>query len=270
MCHYCGYEEPAYQRCPECDSKYIGGFRAGTQQIEELVQAEFPQAKILRMDMDTTRQKDGYEKILETFANQEADILIGTQMIVKGHDFPNVTLVGILAADLSLYGDDYRAGERTFQLLTQAAGRAGRGSQKGQVVIQTYNPEHYAIETAAKQDYASFYEMEIGYRQMMGYPPVENLLVVLISGGDECLLETACMHLKQYAERLGKGKVKIIGPASPYVGKVNDVYRRVLYLKHAEYSVLISMKDKLEQYIQLNSGFQTLWIQYDFNPMNIF
>ena len=270
VCHYCGYEEPAYQRCPECDSKYIGGFRAGTQQIEELVQAEFPQAKILRMDMDTTRQKDGYEKILETFANQEADILIGTQMIVKGHDFPNVTLVGILAADLSLYGDDYRAGERTFQLLTQAAGRAGRGSQKGQVVIQTYNPEHYAIETAAKQDYASFYEMEIGYRQMMGYPPVENLLVVLISGGDECLLETACMHLKQYAERLGKGKVKIIGPASPYVGKVNDVYRRVLYLKHAEYSVLISMKDKLEQYIQLNSGFQTLWIQYDFNPMNIF
>ena len=135
--------------CPSCGSKHIGGFRAGTQQIEELVKKEFPDARVLRMDMDTTKEKDGHEKILEAFANEEADILIGTQMIVKGHDFPNVTLVGVLAADLSLYADDYRAGERTFQLLTQAAGRAGRGSEKGEVVIQTYSPEQYSIETAA-------------------------------------------------------------------------------------------------------------------------
>ena len=139
VCHYCGYEEPQVNLCPSCGSPYIGGFKAGTQQIEELVKRQFPSARVLRMDMDTTKAKDGHEKILETFANEEADILIGTQMIVKGHDFPNVTLVGILAADMSLYSNDYRAGERTFQLLTQAAGRAGRGSSKGEVIIQTYS-----------------------------------------------------------------------------------------------------------------------------------
>ena len=131
--------------CPECGSDHIGEFRAGTQQIEEIVKTVFPQARVLRMDMDTTRQKDGHEKILSAFANEEADILVGTQMIVKGHDFPNVTLVGMLAADMSLYTDDYRSGERTFQLLTQAAGRAGRGEKEGEAVIQTYSPDHYAI-----------------------------------------------------------------------------------------------------------------------------
>ena len=149
------------QNCPSCGSHFIGGFRAGTQQIEELVKRQFPQARVLRMDMDTTKNKDGHEKILETFENGGADILIGTQMIVKGHDFPNVTLVGILAADLSLYSDDYRSAERTFQLLTQAAGRAGRGKREGEVVIQTYSPEHYSIEKAEAQDYEGFYQEEM-------------------------------------------------------------------------------------------------------------
>lgn len=270
VCHYCGYEEKAQQICPECGSKHISGFRAGTQQIEDVVRKEFPQARVLRMDMDTTREKDGYEKILEQFSNGEADILIGTQMIVKGHDFPNVTLVGILAADLSLYADDYRAGERTFQLLTQAAGRAGRGKEKGEVVIQTYSPDHYAIETAARQDYEAFYEEEISYRELMGYPPAEQLLAVLVSGEDENLLETACSYLKNYAERVNRRHIRIIGPASPYVGKVNDVHRRVIYMKHSEYDVLTKMKDQLERYIDANTGFQKLWIQFDFNPMNIF
>ncbi|MBQ8802129.1 MAG: primosomal protein N' [Tyzzerella sp.] len=270
VCHYCGYEMPEYQTCPECGSKHIGGFRAGTQQIEELVKKEFPEARVLRMDMDTTKEKDGHEKILETFANEEADILIGTQMIVKGHDFPNVTLVGILAADLSLYADDYRAGERTFQLLTQAAGRAGRGKAKGEVVIQTYSPEHYAIETAAGQDYESFYQEEAAYRRLMGYPPVEQLMAILAAGEDEELLEKACGYLKTYAERVNKLQIRIIGPTSPYVGKVNDVYRRVIYLKHKDYNALTGMKDKLEQYIEVNPGFAKLRIQFDFNPMNIF
>ncbi len=270
VCHYCGYETSEYQVCPECGSKHIGGFKAGTQQIEDVVKKEFPNARILRMDMDTTKEKDGHEKILEAFANEEADILIGTQMIVKGHDFPNVTLVGILAADLSLYADDYRAGERTFQLLTQAAGRAGRGSQKGEVVIQTYSPDHYAVETAAAQDYQAFYEEEIAYRKLMGYPPVEQLVAILIAGEDEKHLEMACDYLKKYAERVNKNQVRIIGPASPFVGKVNDVYRRVLYLKHTDYHSLTEMKDKLEQYIEMNSGFDKLRIQFDFNPMNIF
>jgi primosomal protein N' (replication factor Y) len=270
VCHYCGYEEREYVVCPECGSKHIGGFRAGTQQIEELVRKEFPGARTLRMDMDTTKAKDGHEKILETFANGEADILIGTQMIVKGHDFPNVTLVGILAADMSLYADDYRAGERTFQLLTQAAGRAGRGKEPGEVVIQTYSPEHYAIETATRQDYEGFYEEEIAYREMMGYPPAEELLAVLVSGESEELVETACEYLKKYAQHVNRKEVRIIGPTSPHVGKVNDVYRRMIYLKHAEYEALTEIKDKMEQYIEVNAGFQTLKVQFDFNPMSIF
>lgn len=270
VCHYCGYEESMISVCPSCGSKHIGGFRAGTQQIEELVRREFPSARVLRMDMDTTKEKDGHEKILEAFANGEADVLIGTQMIVKGHDFPNVTLVGVLAADLSLYADDYRAGERTFQLLVQAAGRAGRGNEKGEVVIQTYSPEHYSIECAARQDYEAFYREELAYRSMMGYPPVEQLAAILVTGEDEALLETACSYLKNYAVRINRNQVRIIGPTSPYVGKVNDVYRRVIYLKHAEYDVMIELKNKLEQYIEINSGFQKIRVQFDFNPMSVF
>ena len=271
VCHYCGYEKSMITVCPSCGSVHIGGFRAGTQQIEELVKKEFPKARVLRMDMDTTKNKDGHEKILSSFANEEADILVGTQMIVKGHDFPNVTLVGILAADMSLYSDDYRAGERTFQLLTQAAGRAGRGKEKGEVVIQTYNPEHYSIEAAARQDYEGFYREEIRYRALMGYPPVEQLMAILMTGADEKLLETAAEYLKEYAQKMDKNHLlTIIGPASPYVGKVNDIYRKILYLKCEEYDMLIKAKNRLEQYIEVNSGFQTLRIQFDFNPMNIF
>lgn len=270
ICHYCGYEEPKRDICPVCGSHHVGEFRAGTQQIEEIVNRRFPEARVLRMDLDTTRAKDGHEKILAAFANEEADILVGTQMIVKGHDFPNVTLVGVLAADMSLYADDYRAGERTFQLLTQAAGRAGRGKKKGKAVIQTYSPEHYAIETAARQDYEAFYREEIQYRSMMGYPPVENLLAVLVSCEDEAHLETGCRYLKEYALRVkGNEAVDIIGPASPGIGKVQDIYRKVIYLKTAKYDTLIKMKDKLERYIEVNRGFDNMRIQFDFNPMNI-
>ncbi len=268
VCHYCGYEQPKVTRCPECGSPYIGEFRAGTQQIEDLVKKRFPEAKILRMDMDTTRQKDAHEKILEAFANEEADILVGTQMIVKGHDFPNVTLVGVLAADMSLYTDDYRSGERTFQLLTQAAGRAGRGERPGDVVIQTYDPGHYAIEAAAAQDYEMFYEQEIAYREMMGYPPVENLTAVHVSCEDEELLEKGCHYLKEYILRIkGNVPVQVIGPASPGIDKIRDVYRRVIYLKSPRYDTLVKIKDMMEKYIEINSGFDKMRIQFDFNPM---
>lgn len=271
VCHYCGYEEPKPSVCPKCGSRHIGEFRAGTQQIEDIVKRQFPEARVLRMDMDTTRQKDGHEKILAAFANEEADILVGTQMIVKGHDFPNVTLVGVLAADMSLYSDDYRAGERTFQLLTQAVGRAGRGQKKGEAVIQTYSPEHYGIVTAAAQDYDAFYEEEIRYRVLMGYPPAENLLAVLVSCEDEPLLEKGCRYLKEYALRIRRdAPLEIIGPASPGIGKINDVYRKVLYLKAERYDTLIKMKNYLEQYIEVNPGFQKMRIQFDFNPMNVF
>ena len=288
-CHYCGYEQPKITVCPECGSRYIGEFRAGTQQIEDMVRETFPQARVLRMDMDTTRQKDAHEKILSAFANEEADVLVGTQMIVKGHDFPNVTLVGVLAADMSLYTGDYRSGERTFQLLTQAAGRAGRGERPGEAVIQTYDPSHYAIETAAKQDYKAFYEEEIRYRELMGYPPAEQLLAVFVSGEDEALLEKGCHYLKEYILRVirhlsGAGSIKggspdvqtdrtgayaagVIGPASPGIDKIKDVYRRVIYVKAERYDILVGIKDRVEKYIEINSGFDRMRIQFDFNPM---
>ena len=288
-CHYCGYEQPKITVCPECGSRYIGEFRAGTQQIEDMVRETFPQARVLRMDMDTTRQKDAHEKILSAFANEEADVLVGTQMIVKGHDFPNVTLVGVLAADMSLYTGDYRSGERTFQLLTRAAGRAGRGERPGEAVIQTYDPSHYAIETAAKQDYKAFYEEEIRYRELMGYPPAEQLLAVFVSGEDEALLEKGCHYLREYILRVirhlsGAGSIKggspdvqtdrtgayaagVIGPASPGIDKIKDVYRRVIYVKAERYDILVGIKDRVEKYIEINSGFDRMRIQFDFNPM---
>ena len=176
VCHYCGLSVPMPDRCPSCGSPYIAGFGLGTQKVETMVKKYFPSARTLRMDMDSTSRKDSHGKILSSFAKGEADILIGTQMIIKGHDFPRVTLVGILAADLSLYSDDFRAGERTFQLLTQAAGRAGRAGAEGLVVIQTYNPENYAIETASHQDYEVFYEKEMAYRRLLSYPPAGQML----------------------------------------------------------------------------------------------
>lgn len=271
VCHYCGYEERAVNTCPSCGSACIGGFKAGTQQIEDIVKREFAGARVLRMDMDTTKRKDSHEKILSAFSNGEADILIGTQMIVKGHDFPNVTLVGILAADMSLYSNDYRSGERTFELLVQAAGRAGRGELRGEVVIQTYSPEHYSIRMAARQDYEGFYREEMRYRELMGYPPASNLLAVLMTGADEDHLVLAAEYLKRFAVWADKEKrLKLIGPASPYVSKVNDEYRRILYLKCGEKEALIEIKDLLEQYIEMNRGFDRIRIQFDFNPMGVF
>ena len=270
VCHYCGYERPSMPSCPECGSHYIGGFRAGTQQIEELVKKMFPTARVLRMDMDTTKKKDSHEKILSAFASEEADILIGTQMIVKGHDFPQVTLVGILAADMSLYSNHYQSAERTFQLLSQACGRAGRGREKGEVIIQTYSPEHYSIQTAARQDYESFYEEEMNYRMLMGYPPAEDLLAIWMTGEEEEHLKVAAGYLKEFTERINReGKLTVIGPAAPYVSKVNDQYRQIIYVKSEDYEWLVRAKDLLEQYIDMNRGFDHLRIQFDFNPLNI-
>ena len=268
VCHYCGYEEPSPKVCPHCGSKYISGFKAGTQKIEMIVKQRFPQARVLRMDMDTTRSKEGHEQILSAFANQEADILIGTQMIVKGHDFPNVTLVGVLAADLSLSVSDYHAPERTFQLLTQAAGRAGRGREPGEVVIQTYQPDHYSIQTAKEQNYEAFYEQEILYREMMLYPPVWNMLVVLCASKWE---QTAYDCASKLAEQTGgERQVQVIGPADAAVAKVNDIYKKVLYLKAKDYGKLVEIKNRLEHFMRDNRAFSDTIVQFDFNPVNGF
>lgn len=277
VCHYCGYETPGVHICPSCGSKYISGFRAGTQQIEERLQAMFPTMRILRMDADTTRTKDSYEQILSAFAAGEADVLVGTQMIVKGHDFPNVTLVGVLAADLSLSVGDYRAGERTFQLLTQAAGRAGRGSEPGEVVIQTYQPEHYAITYAAAQDYEGFYQEEILYREMMGYPPASHMLAVQIYTASEAEGSILAQQLADQAARyvdqtlpLAR-RTMIVGPAPAGIGKVNDIYRFVFYVKDPDYEQLIRVKDGLENWMSeqlIRQRQSQISLQFDFDPMN--
>ncbi|MDD3218671.1 MAG: primosomal protein N' [Lachnospiraceae bacterium] len=266
ICHYCGYETKMVKICPECGSPYISGFKAGTQQIEDVVHRKFPKARVLRMDLDTTKEKDGHEKILSAFANQEADILIGTQMIVKGHDFPHVTLVGVLAADLSLNSSGFRSSERTFQLITQAIGRAGRGQLEGEAVIQTYQPEHYCIVDASRQDYDNFYEEEMNFRELMDYPPAIAMTAILGSSEDEALLTQGMEYIKKYIQKIyRKEDLQLIGPAWESVGRIQDVYRQVIYLKHEKYDILIKIKDELERYIDINSGFSNIRIQFDFN-----
>lgn len=265
VCHYCGYETREPEKCPECGSPYIMGFKAGTQQIEQNLYKTFPGIRVLRMDGDTTRQKGSYERILSAFAEGEADVLLGTQMIVKGHDFPNVTLVGVLAADLSLNENDYRAGERTFQLLTQAVGRAGRGSKPGEAVIQTYRPDHYSIQWAAKQDYNAFYEEEILYREMAQYPPVSHMLAVLVTTENR---EEGWKLIQQLSELAGKVQgVSVIGPSEASIGKINDCYRFVVYCKASEYANLIRVKDEMEKHLDA-PGRRTENVQFDFDPMD--
>ena len=281
VCHYCGYRQPVPKVCPSCGSKYISGFKAGTQKIEAMVAKRFPQARILRMDYDTTRAKDSYEKILQAFSNHEADILIGTQMIVKGHDFSNVTLVGVLAADMSLHVNDFHAAERTFALLTQAAGRAGRGKLPGNVVIQTYDPDHYAIQTAKEQDYEAFYDKEIEYRRLMNYPPVWNMLLIHITSADESecgsvaqrVHDTAAQmisHIEKSQSPDDRHQIQLIGPADATIAKVNDIYRKVIYMKTSDYAALISVKDGIEQAVKADTAMKNANISFDFNPMSGF
>ena len=281
VCHYCGYRQPVPKVCPSCGSKYISGFKAGTQKIEAMVAKRFPQARILRMDYDTTRAKDSYEKILQAFSNHEADILIGTQMIVKGHDFSNVTLVGVLAADMSLHVNDFHAAERTFALLTQAAGRAGRGKLPGNVVIQTYDPDHYAIQTAKEQDYEAFYDKEIEYRRLMNYPPVWNMLLIHVTSPDESecgsmaqrVHDTAAQmisHIEKSQSPDDRHQIQLIGPADATIAKVNDIYRKVIYMKTSDYAALISVKDGIEKAVKADTAMKNANISFDFNPMSGF
>ena len=268
VCHYCGYTEPFIKKCKVCGSGMIGRFGSGTQMVEAELQEFFPEARILRMDADTTKGKDGHERILSAFAEGKADILVGTQMIVKGHDFPNVTLVGILAADLSLHSQDYMAGERTFELLTQAAGRAGRGERPGQVVIQTYDPEHAVIRAAAAQDYELFYRNEITYRKILKYPPVVSMIAVLITGEQEEQVQKCAERLADYMRTTVPGEViRVIGPSMPVIGKIHDVYRRILYLKSEQEQALLDAKVQLELYAEQSGVQEACRLYFDLNPM---
>lgn len=269
-CHYCGYETAMPSLCPSCGSRYISGFRAGTQQIEREVKKHFPQARVLRMDYDTTRTKESYEQILTAFGKGEADVLVGTQMIVKGHDFPNVTLVGVLAADISLYASDYRASERTFQLLTQAVGRAGRGDKAGEAVIQTYVPDHYSIQTAARQDYEGFYSQEILYRRMLGYPPAAFLLGIYLSGPEEAFLLEQAERLGDIIRRFRVAGLTVIGPAAAALSRKSDMYRAVIYLKHTEEAALLGTRKQIEQVLEQETVWQKIYLQFDYNPLNAY
>ncbi len=264
ICHYCGYSTPEMKHCPSCGSSYIGGFKAGTQQVEDLVKKAFPEAGVLRMDGDSTKDRDSYARILSDFARGKADILIGTQMIVKGHDFPNVTLVGILAADTSLFAADYRGGERTFQLISQAAGRAGRGRLPGLAVIQTYHPENPVILSAAAGDYDSFFENEMAARSLMGYPPAGALLEIHAGCKNEEQLTVAMNYMKSYLERIRRdGRTVILGPSPENISKIKDIYRGVIYLKGSSLAELIRLRSGLEKYIRINKGFDQITVVYN-------
>ena len=262
-CHYCGSEQPMPRVCPSCGSPYIAGFGVGTQKVEEFVQKEFPEARILRMDRDTTSGKDDMGRILQIFSEGGADILIGTQMIVKGHDFANVTLVGILAADLSLFAGDYQSSERTFQLLTQAAGRAGRGDRPGEVIIQTYQPEHYCIQTAAAQDYDSFYSQEIRFRQMLHYPPERQMMVMLAEGEHDQQTGQAVQKLREIAGEADFEAVEFIGPSRAGIAKAKDLYRYTMYMKHQDIKELMRLRNFLEGYLKWSQQFSNIYFTFD-------
>lgn len=248
VCHYCGYTMQLPGICPSCGSPYIAEFGVGTQKLEQMAKAAYPDASVARLDADMTTAKHASEEILRDMADGKTDILIGTQMVVKGHDFPNVTLVGIIAAETTLFNSDYASGERTFELITQASGRAGRSEKHGAVVIQTYKPEHYAVRCAANGDYKEYFRQEMAYRSLLKYPPAVHIWTVQLASRDEA-------SLTRYAElflRLAKGSrhaadCEIIGPVEAAVYKVNDHYRKLLYVKHTNYDILLKIKDDVEE-----------------------
>ena len=265
VCHYCGHATYMPKQCPSCGSPYIAAFGLGTQKVEEMLQKIVPKARILRMDGDTTTGKNGHEQVLAPFRRGEADILIGTQMIVKGHDFPNVTLVAALAADLGMYGGDYRCQERTFDLLMQASGRAGRGEKPGEMIIQTYNPDQYCIEAVKKQDPEIFYNNEMAFRRMAGYPPYTSMFLVLVTAPDKRQAETCIRCLKELAQ---KKEILCVGPSEAGLSKAKDRYRYTLYLKSTEDAELEQVKEYLEQQIHTQPWALHCTVQFDRNPMS--
>ena len=243
-CHQCNYKTPVPRVCPQCLSSKMKFLGAGTQKLEQEVSYTFPQARRLRWDSDVTRQKRSHEEILKKFRNHEADVLIGTQMVAKGLDLPSVTLVGVVSADTSLNLPDFRAGERTFQLLSQVAGRAGRGTSGGKAIVQTFSPEHYAIQAAAKHDYAAFYDREIAYRRQLHNPPFSRLALLVYSHTSNALCQREAERVRDLLieERDAKGidDLSLIGPAPAFIHKLRGRFRWQLILRGSELPAFIS------------------------------
>ena len=263
-CHYCGYQTRLMKLCPSCGSPYLAPFGFGTEKLESYVKKVFPTASVLRMDADTTKRKGDHERILEKFRKHQADILIGTQMIVKGHDFPDVTLVGLIAADLNLSAPDFKASERTFQLLTQAAGRAGRGAQAGTVIIQTYQPDHYAIVLSKRQDYKAFYEKEFRFRKLMGYPPTERLMTIQLASKDEDFLSmVSAAAAEGFQLDCSAEGAELIGPLEASVYRINDVYRKIVYIKHPSHDIIIKLRDRFTERVRQHDRRGLVLLNYD-------
>lgn len=267
-CHYCGHEEKNLTECPECHSKNIKYFGTGTQRLEEDINKIFPEATTIRMDIDTVTRKNSHEEILNKFKNDNIDILIGTQMVVKGHHFPNVTLVGVIAADSSLYIEDYRANERTFQILTQVAGRAGREKLPGRVIIQTYNPDNFAIECSKKQNYDEFYETEIELRKQLKYPPFCDIISIGLTDTDNNKIKNVSERLYNNISRTIKNEkmdFNIYKPLPCPIDKIKNKYRWRIILKGKLNNKIIDIINKSIE--QVNS--KTTRIIVDTNPTNL-
>lgn len=266
-CHYCGFEKSIPHTCPNCHSRNIRYYGTGTQKAyDELVEV-FPQARILRMDVDTTRQKGAHQRILDKFGNHEANILLGTQMIAKGLDFPNVTLVGVLNADTSLNLPDFRSSERTFQLLTQVAGRAGRAEKEGEVLIQTYNPQHYAIQLAQKQDYEAFYAYEMGIRRQLAYPPYYFTVGLTLSHKDEQTVVRKSSELLQLLRQQLSDKIKILGPTPKPIARTHNLYHYQIIVKYRFEDNLENVLNQILDLTQLPEN-KDLRLVIDCEPQN--
>ncbi|MBF2480308.1 primosomal protein N' [Listeria seeligeri] len=245
-CHYCGHEEAVPKKCPSCEGEHIRYFGTGTQKVEESLTKLIPEARVIRMDVDTTRTKGAHEKLLRSFRNHEADILLGTQMIAKGLDFPDITLVGVLNADTMLHLPDFRASERTFQLLTQVSGRAGRHERTGEVVVQSYNPEHYSIEFAKKHDFIGFYHHEMQLRKMGAYPPFYYLTMINVSDENEMKAIRTIQEMVNFLRgKLGPEAV-ILGPVPSTIARIKNKYRYQCIIK---YKIEPNLKQELKTLI---------------------
>ncbi|MCW4357748.1 primosomal protein N' [Bacillus altitudinis] len=265
-CHYCGHEAPVPAECPECHSEHIRYFGTGTQRVEEELTKVLPEARVIRMDVDTTSRKGAHEKLLTSFGNKEADILLGTQMIAKGLDFPDVTLVGVLSADTSLHIPDFRSSEKTFQLLTQVSGRAGRHEKAGSVIIQSYTPSHYSIELTKQHDYEAFYEQEMLHRRHQSYPPFYFLAMVTVSHEEVTKAAHVTDKIVQFLKMNCAPNTRILGPAASPIAKIKDRYRYQCVIKYKRENELASLLRKIQDHYQKEMEQKQLMISIDMNP----
>lgn len=271
-CHYCGYTIPNPKVCPVCSSKYIRHFGGGTQRVEEEIKLLFPRASTLRMDVDTTETKESHEKILNEFRDKNVDILIGTQMVAKGLDFENVTLVGVVSADTMLHINDYRSGERTFALLEQVTGRAGRGKSDGRAVVQTYNPEHQAIQLSKQHDYQAFYNYEILMRETMWYPPFCEIVSVQFSDQSKTLVMQAARFFSRCLEPLThiKSRLEILGPIESQIYKINNKYRWQILIKCENSGILNETLVNAQKACAKHRLYKSVTIIIDKNPNSVY